>query len=152
MELISEDALHMHTLSAVLESIRHRRDTNLQEFSNALADLCLTAESKTLMGNVFNTQEEFTSWFNFVQDFIGSERVPMPEGSSRVDLEELISRIAHDETSSVAGPLSISRRGPTTASSSLIPSVTIGSPVVHGSHNSEEDEDKVLDQLAGDSD
>ena len=152
MELISEDALHMRTLSAVLESIRHRRDANLWELSNALADLCLTAESKTLVGNVFDTQEEFASWFNFVQDFIGSERVPTPEGSSRVDLEELISCVARDESSSVAGPSSISRRGPSAASSPLIPSVAVESPVVHGSHNSEEDEDEVLDQLAGDSD
>ena len=72
----------MRTLSALLESTRRRRDTNLQEFSNALADLCLTAESNTLVGNVFSTQEEFTAWFNFVQDFVGTERVPTPEGSS----------------------------------------------------------------------
>ena len=152
MELISEDSLHMRTLSAVLESIHHCRDANLWEFSNALADLCFTAESKTLVGNVFDTQEEFASWFNFVQAFIGSERVPTPEGSSHVDLEELISRVARDESSPVAGPLSILRRGPSTASSSLVPSVVVESPVIHGSHNSEEDEDEVLDQLAGDSD
>ena len=108
--VITEDALYMCTLSALLESMRCCRDTNLQEFLNALADLCLTAESDTLVGNVFATQEEFTAWFNFVQDFVGTERVPTPEGSSRVDLEELGSRLARAESSPVAGPSSIMRR------------------------------------------
>jgi len=31
MEQITEDALHMRTLSALLESIHHRRDANLQK-------------------------------------------------------------------------------------------------------------------------
>ena len=104
------------------------------------------------MGNIFDTQEEFTLWFNFVQGFIGSEQVPTPEGSSHMDLEELILHVDCNESSSVAGPLSILHWGPSTSSTLLIPSIAIKSPVIHGSHNSEEDEDKVLDQLAGDSD
>jgi len=44
MEQITEDALHMCMLSALLKSICHRRNANLREFSNALTNLCLTAE------------------------------------------------------------------------------------------------------------
>ena len=152
MDSITKDALFMRTLSTLLESTCHRRDTNLQEFSNALADLCLTAESDTLVGNVFSTQEEFATWFNFAQDFVGTERVPMPERSSHVDLEELGSRLARTEPSPVAGPLSITRRGPSISSTSIMPSIAVDSPDVQTSHNSEEDEDEVLDQLADESD
>ena len=76
----------------------------------------------------------------------------MPEGSSCVDLEELILRVAHNESLPVAGTSSITHWGPSIPSTSLIPPVTVESPVVDGSHNSEEDEGKVLDQLADDSD
>ena len=62
MEQITKDVLHMHMLSALLKSICPCRNANLQEFSNALADLCLTTESDTLVGNIFMSQEEFTSW------------------------------------------------------------------------------------------
>ena len=152
MDSITEDALYMRMLSALLKSTRRHRDTNLQEFSNALANLCLTAESDTLVGNVFATQEEFAAWFNFAQDFIGTERVPTPEGSSRVDLEELGSRLARAKSSPVAGPSSITRRGPSISSTSIMPSIAVDSPDVQTSHNSEEDEDEVLDQLADESD
>ena len=104
IDLISEDALHMRTLAALLESIRRRRDANLQEFSNGLADLCLTAESDTLVGNVFESQEEFASWFNFAKEFVGTERASTPEGASRADLEGFISRVSRVESPPVAGP------------------------------------------------
>jgi len=89
MELISEDTLHMHTLSATLTSICHCHDANLQEFCKSLIDLYVTAKGDTLVGNVFASQEEFTAWFKFVQDFVGTERASMPEGSNHADLEEL---------------------------------------------------------------
>jgi hypothetical protein len=92
MELITEDALHMRTLSALLESTRRRRDTNIRALSNALIDLHATGEAGTLIGDIFSSQEEFTSWFNFARRFAGSQRVATPEGSSHVDLEELASR------------------------------------------------------------
>jgi len=150
MEQITEDALHMHMLSALLESICHRRDANFQEFSNALADLCLTAESDTLVGNVFVSQEEFASWFKFAQDFMGTERAPMPEGSSHADLEELTSRFTYDKSPPIAGPSSFATHlASPTPPHLLIPPIATDSPVAQASHNSEEDEDEVLDQLAG---
>ena len=91
MELISEDVLHMHTLSATLTSICRHPDANLQEFCKSLIDLYATAKGDTLVGNVFASQEEFTAWFKFAQDFMGTERASMPEGSNCADLEELAS-------------------------------------------------------------
>jgi len=150
MEQITKDALHMCMLSALLESIRHHHDTNLREFSNALTDLCLTTESDTLVGNVFVSQEEFASWFKFGQDFVGTDRALTPEGSSHADLEELASRFTHDKSPPIAGPSSSAAhpRSPTPPHL-LIPSIATNSPVTQASHNSEEDEDEVLDQLAG---
>jgi len=94
MELISEDALHMRTLSATLLSIRRHRDANLQEFCKSLIDLYATAKGDTLVGNVFASQEEFAAWFKFAQDFMGTKRASMPEGSNRADLEELASLVS----------------------------------------------------------
>jgi len=106
MELISEDALHMRMLSATLLSIRRHRNANLQEFCKSLIDLYATTEGDTLVGNVFASQEEFAAWFKFAQDFVGTERASMPEGSNRADLEELASLVSHIESSPVAGPSS----------------------------------------------
>ena len=102
----------MHMLPALLESMCHHCDTNLQEFLYALTDLCLTTESNTSVGNIFATQEEFTAWFNFAKDFIATERVSMLEGSGHIDLEELGSCLACTESSPIAGPSSITHRGP----------------------------------------
>jgi len=150
MEQITEDALHMHRLLALLKSICHRRNANLREFSNALTDLCLTAKSNTLVGNVFMSQEEFTSWFKFVQGFMGTERALTLEGSSHANLEELTSRFTHDKSPPIAGPSSfaVHPRLPMPPHL-LIPPIATDSPVAQASHNSEEDEDEVLDQLAG---
>jgi len=151
MELISEDALHMHMLSATLLSICHRRDANLQEFCKSLIDLYATAEGDTLVGNVFASQEEFTAWFKFAQDFVGTERALMPEGSNRADLEELASLVSHIESSPVARPSSLAAHPCLpTPPHLLIPPIATDSPVVQASHNSGEDEDDVMDQLAGD--
>jgi len=151
MELISEDALHMRTLSATLLSIRHRHDANLQEFYKSLIDLYATAKGDTLVGNIFASQEEFTAWFKFAQDFVGTERASMPEGSNRADLEELASLVSRIESSPVAGPsfLAVHPRL-STRPHLLIPPIAADSPVVQASHNSGEDEDDVMDQLAGD--
>ncbi|KIJ91742.1 hypothetical protein K443DRAFT_31068, partial [Laccaria amethystina LaAM-08-1] len=107
MELISEDALHMRTLSATLESIRHRRDNNLRELSQALLDLFFTREIDTLVGNVFTSNEEFAAWLRFAEDFVGTDRAATPEGASHVDLEDLVSRFSRAEASPVAGPSSL---------------------------------------------
>jgi len=150
MELITEDVLHMHTLSATLKSICHCHDANLWEFSNALTDLCLTAESDMLMGNVFVSQEEFAAWFKFAQDFTGTERASMLEGSNHADLEELTSLVPCVESSPVAGPSSFAMHPCSPMPLHLlIPPIAANSPVAQASHNSEEDEDEVLDQLAG---
>jgi len=151
MELISEDALHMRMLSATLLSIRHRRDANLQEFCKSLIDLYATAEGDTLVGNVFASQEEFAAWFKFAQDFVGTKRASMPEGSNRADLEELTSLISRIESSPVAGPSSFAMHPCLpTPPHLLIPPIAGDSPVVQASHNSGEGEDVVMDQLAGD--
>jgi len=151
MELISEDALHMRTLSATLSSIHRCCNANLQEFCKSLIDLYATAKGDTLVGNVFASQEEFTAWFKFVQDFVGTERALMPEGSNHADLEELASFVSHIESSPVAGPSSfaVHPRLPTPLHL-LIPPIAANPPVVQASHNSGEDEDDVTDQLAGD--
>jgi len=150
MEQITKDVLHMHRLSALLESICHRCDANLQEFSNALTDLCLTAKSNTLVGNVFVSQEEFTSWFKFVQGFMGTERASTLEGSSHADLEELTSWFTHDKSPPIARPSSFAVHPCLPMPPHLlIPPIATDSPVAQASHNSEEDEDEVLDQLAG---
>jgi len=94
MELISEDALHMRTLSATLLSIHCHRDANLQEFCKSLIDLYATAKGDTLVGNIFASQEEFAAWFKFTQDFMGTERASTPEGSNHADLEELTSLVS----------------------------------------------------------
>ena len=167
MELISEDALHMRTLSATLLSIRRRRNANLQEFCKSLIDLYATAKGDTLVGNVFASQEEFAAWFKFAQDFVGTERASMPEGSNCADLEELaslvscITRFLHHsflaslvsriESSPVARPSSFAVHPCLpTPPHLLIPPIAADSPVVQASHNSGEDEDDVMDQLAGD--
>jgi len=151
MELISEDALHMCTLSAMLSSICRRRDANLQEFCKSLIDLYVTTEGDTLVGNVFVSQEEFASWFKFAQDFMGTKRASMPEGSNHADLEELASLASHIESSPVARPSSLAAHPclPTPLHL-LIPPIAADSPVVQASHNSGEDKDDVMDQLAGD--
>jgi len=151
MELISEDVLHMCTLSATLLSIRRHRDANLQEFCKSLIDLYATAEGNTLVGNVFASQEEFAAWFKFAQDFVGTKRASTPEGSNRADLEELASLVSRIESSPVAAPSSfaVHPRLPTPPHL-LIPPIAADSPVVQASHNSGEDEDDVTDQLAGD--
>jgi len=151
MELISEDALHMRTLSATLLSIRCHRNANLQEFCKSLIDLYATAEGDTLVGNVFASQEEFAAWFKFAQDFVGTERASTPEGSNRADLEELASLISCIESSPVAGPSSFAAHPRLrTPPHLLIPPIAADSPVTQASHNSGEDEDDVMDQLAGD--
>ena len=150
MEQITEDVLHMCMLSALLESIRHHHDANLWEFSNALTDLCLTAKSDTLVGNVFMSQEEFASWFKFAQDFMGTKRAPTLEGSSHANLEELALRFTHDKSPPIAGPSSsVTHLASPRPPHLLIPPIATDSPVAQALHNSEEDEDKVLDQLAG---
>jgi len=151
MELISEDVLHMHTLSATLLSICHCRNANLQEFCKSLIDLYATAEGNTLVGNVFASQEEFAAWFKFAQDFVGTERASTPEGSNRADLEELASLVSRIESSPVTGPSSlVAHPHLPTPLHLLIPPIAADSPVVQASHNSGEDEDDVMDQLAGD--
>ncbi|KIJ93308.1 hypothetical protein K443DRAFT_125646 [Laccaria amethystina LaAM-08-1] len=97
--------------------------------------------------------EEFAAWFNFMQDFAGPQSASTPEGFSRVDLEELASRVAPIESSPVAGPslLFLPESSPTPPRM-LIPPITFHSPDVQPSTDSEEDEDQVLDQLAGDYD
>jgi len=150
MEQINEDVLHMHTLLALLKSICHHRDANLQEFSNALTDLCLTAKSDTLVGNVFVSQEEFASWFKFAQEFMGTKRALTLEGSSHADLEELALWFTHDKSPPIAGPSSFATHPHSPMPPHLlIPPTATDSPVAQASHNSEEDEDEVLDQLAG---
>jgi len=151
MELISEDALHMRTLSATLLSIRHRHDANLQEFCKSLIDLYATAKGDTLVGIVFTSQEEFAAWFKFAQDFVGTERASTPEGSNHADLEELASLVSRIESSPVAGPSSlVAHPCLPMPPHLLIPPIAADSPVVQASHNSGEDEDDVMDQLAGD--
>ena len=140
----------MRTLSALLESIHHRHNANVQEFSNTLTDLCLTAESDTLVGNIFVSQEEFASWFKFAQDFVGTERAPTLEGFSHANLEELTLWFTHDKSPPITGPSSSAAHPHSpTPPHLLIPSIATDSPVAQASHNSEEDEDEVLDQLAG---
>jgi len=75
----------------------------------------------------------------------------MPEGSNRADLEELASLVSRIESSPVAGPSSFAAhpRLPTPPHL-LIPPIATDSPVVQASHNSGEDEDDMMDQLAGD--
>ena len=114
------------------------------------SDLCLTAESDTLVGNVFVSQEEFTSWFNFAQDFMGTERALTLEGSSHADLEELALRFTHNKSPPITGPSSFAAHlASPMPPHLLIPPIATDSPVAQALHNSEEDEDKVLDQLAG---
>jgi len=151
MELISEDTLHMHMLSATLLSICRRCNANLQEFCKSLIDLYVTAKGDTLVGNVFMSQEEFAAWFKFMQDFVGTERASMPEGSNRADLEELASLVSHIESSPLAAPSSFAAHPCLpTPPHLLIPPIAADSPVIQASHNSGEDEDDVTDQLAGD--
>jgi len=108
------------------------------------------AKSDTFVGNVFVSQEGFASWFKFVQDFVGTERAPTPEGSSHGNLEELTSQFTHDKSPPIAGPSSSATHLTSpTPPHLLIPPIATDSPVAQASHNSEEDEDKVLDQLAG---
>jgi len=150
MKLISEDVLHMHMLSAMLSSIHHRHDANLQEFCKSLINLYATAKGNTLVGNIFVSQEEFAAWFKFAQDFMGTERASMPEGSNHADLEELTLLISHIESSPVAGPSSLAMHPHLpTPLPLLIPPIATDSPVVQASHNSGEDEDDMKDQLAG---
>jgi len=150
MELISEDALHICMLSATLTPIRHHCNANLQEFCKSLIDLDATAKGDTLVGNVFASQEEFGAWFKFVQDFVGTKRALTPEGSNCADLEELTSLASHIESSPVAGPSSFAMHPHSpTPLHLLIPPTATDPPVVQASHNSGEDEDEVLDQLAG---
>jgi len=138
----------MRTLSALFEATRRRCDSNIRTFSNGLADLCLTAESDTLVGNVFATQEEFASWFNFAQDFAGSGRVSTPEGASHVDLEELTSRVARTESSPVAGPstLFLPDNSPT-LSSPVVPPIVIQQSIIDASPGSPGEEDIEIDEL-----
>jgi len=151
MELISEDVLHMRTLSATLLSIRRRCNANLQEFCKSLIDLYATAKGDTLVGNVFASQEEFAAWFKFMQDFVGTERASMPEGSNCADLEELASLVSRIESSPVTRPSSlVAHPRLPTPPHLLIPPIAANSPVIQASHNSGEDEDDVMDQLAGD--
>jgi len=151
MELISEDTLHMRTLSATLSSIHRRRDANLQEFCKSLIDLYVTTKGDTLVGNVFVLQEEFAAWFKFTQDFMGTERALMPEGSNHADLEELASLASRIKSSPVAGPSFLTTHPHLPMPPHLlIPPIAADSPVVQASHNSGEDEDDVMDQLAGD--
>jgi hypothetical protein len=152
MDLVSEDALHMRTLAATLESIRRRRDANLQELCKSIIDLFATAEGNTLVGHVFASQEEFATWFKFAKDFVGTERAVTPEGSSRVDLEELASRFPRVEPSPVAGPSSHPTRLHSPTPHSLIPPIAVDSPDAPTPTNSQVDEDLVFDQLAGDLD
>jgi len=153
MELISEDALHMRMLSATLLSICHRHDANLQEFCKSLIDLYATAKGNTLVGNVFASQEEFAAWFKFTQDFMGTERASTPEGSNHADLEELASLVSRIESSPVARPSSlIAHPHLPMPPHLLIPPIAANSPVIQASHNSGEDEDDIMDQLAGDYD
>ncbi|KIJ89522.1 hypothetical protein K443DRAFT_126750, partial [Laccaria amethystina LaAM-08-1] len=77
MELISEDALHMRTLSATLESIRHRRDNNLPRAFTSSSQLILYRRNQ----------------------HVGTDRAATPEGASRVDLEDLVSRFSRAEAS-----------------------------------------------------
>jgi len=146
MELISEDTLHM----CMLSSICHHCDANLQEFCKSLIDLYATAEGDTIVGNIFASQEEFAAWFKFVQDFVGTERASMPEGSNHADLEELALLASHIESSPVARPSSFAVHPCFPMPLHLlIPPIAADSPIVQASHNYGEDEDEVLDQLAG---
>ncbi|EDR04506.1 uncharacterized protein LACBIDRAFT_330697 [Laccaria bicolor S238N-H82] len=147
MESIEEDTLHMRTLSAVLEAIRHRRDANLREFANAIADLCLTAEPGTLLGTVFETREEFGSWYSFVQDFVDTQGVPVPAGSTTADLERLVSLFQRDDSPPIAGPSSLTPRQRRVRSLSLIPSIAVASPGLPPSAHSQEEEEEVIDEL-----
>ncbi|EDR00135.1 uncharacterized protein LACBIDRAFT_314755 [Laccaria bicolor S238N-H82] len=147
MESIEEDTLHMRTLSAVLEAIRHRRDANLREFANAIADLCLTAEPGTLLGTVFETRKEFGSWYSFVQDFVDTQGVPVPAGSTTADLERLVSLFQRDDSPPIAGPSSLTPRQRRVRSLSLIPSIAVASPGLPPSAHSQEEEEEVIDEL-----
>ncbi|EDR06520.1 uncharacterized protein LACBIDRAFT_328729 [Laccaria bicolor S238N-H82] len=147
MESIKEDALHMRTLSVVLEAIRNRRDANLREFANAIADLCLTAEPGTLLGTVFETREEFGLWYSFVQDFVDTQGVPVPAGSTTADLERLVSLFQRDDSPPIAGPSSLTPRQCRVCSLSLIPSIAVASPGLPPSAHSQEEEEEVIDEL-----
>jgi len=96
------------------------------------------------------SQEEFASWFKFVQDFVGTKRAPTLEGSSHANLEELASRFTHNKSPPIAGPSSFAAHlASPMPPHLLIPPIATDSPVAQALHNSEEDEDEVLDQLAG---
>ncbi|EDR13529.1 uncharacterized protein LACBIDRAFT_322521 [Laccaria bicolor S238N-H82] len=144
---IEEDALHMRTLSAVLEAICHHRDANLREFANAIADLCLTAEPGTLLGTVFETREEFGSWYSFVQDFVDTQGVPVPAGSMMADLERLVSLFQQDDSPPIAGPSSLTPCQRRIRSLSLIPSIAVALPGLPPSTHSQEEEEEVIDEL-----
>jgi len=97
------------------------------------------------------SQEEFTAWFKFAQDFVGTEGALTPEGSNHADLEELTLLVSHIESSPVAGPSSLAvHLCLPMPLHLLIPPIAANSPVVQASHNSGEDEDDMMDQLAGD--
>ncbi|EDR00193.1 uncharacterized protein LACBIDRAFT_314567 [Laccaria bicolor S238N-H82] len=147
MESIEEDVLHMRTLSVVLEAIRHRCDANLREFANAITDLCLTAEPGTLLGTVFKTREEFGSWYSFIQDFVDTQGVPVPVGSTTADLERLVSLFQQDNSPPIAGPSSLTPHQRRIRLLSLIPSIAIASPGLPPSAHSQEEEEEVIDEL-----
>jgi len=82
---------------------------------------------------------------------MGTERASMPEGSNHADLEELTSLASRIESSPVARPSSLAMHPCLPMPLHLlIPPIAADSPVVQASHNSGEDEDDVMDQLAGD--
>ena len=89
----------------------------------------MTGEAGTLIGNIFSSQEEFESWFNFACSFAGSQWVMMPEGSSHVDLEELASCVAHTEHSSMNEPSSVfTPCGSSSLLTSLVLLITVQQP------------------------
>ncbi|EDR13910.1 uncharacterized protein LACBIDRAFT_321581 [Laccaria bicolor S238N-H82] len=106
LDQIKQDALHLRTLSAMVESIRHCHDLNLREFANSLYDLFFTSEILSLFGTLFLGWDEANKWLCFADPYIGNGQVLAPDGSSRMDLDDLIMLYDRAKALPVAGPSS----------------------------------------------
>ncbi|EDR06726.1 uncharacterized protein LACBIDRAFT_299547 [Laccaria bicolor S238N-H82] len=73
------DQQHICANQAIIDSLMYRRDTNMRRAAQALFDLAAIEGKESLVGTIFQTQDDFDHYFPFIMSFLGDLSAPVDD-------------------------------------------------------------------------
>ncbi|EDQ98376.1 uncharacterized protein LACBIDRAFT_336013 [Laccaria bicolor S238N-H82] len=73
------DQQHIRANQAIINSLMYRRDTNMHRAAQALFDLAAIEGKESLVGTIFQMQDDFDHYFPFIMSFLGDLSAPVDD-------------------------------------------------------------------------